>query len=130
MIESDGIDVNIRSTITGSTALTIAVENGKSLAVKYLLLNGANVNIKRNDGITSLHLAAAEGYFTICKYLIESSADIDCEWVNQNQTIGNPVKTPLINAVCKGHFDIVKLLVSNGADVKRVHGLENIIQFF
>ena len=129
MIESDGIDVNIRSITTGSTALTIAVENGKSMAVEYLLLHGANANIRRNDGISALHLAAEKGYFMICKYLIENSAEIDCVWVNKLQTIGNPEFTPLNFAVCYGHFDIVKLLVSHGADVKRVHGLEKIIQF-
>ena len=129
MIEIDGIDVNIRSVTTGSTALTIAVQNGKSLAVKYLLLNGANANIRRNDGKSSLHLAAEGGYFMICKYLIENSAEIDCEWVDETQTIGDPVYTPLKQAVRKGHFDIIKLLASNGANVKRIHGLENIIKF-
>ena len=70
-----------------------------------------------------------KGYFLICKYLIENSAEIDCVWVNKLETIRSPEYTPLNLAVCYGHFDIVKLLVSHGANVKRVHGLEKIIQF-
>ena len=53
----NGVDVNIKSTTTGSTALTILVENGHFEALQYLVQKGANVNTTRIDGKTPLHLA-------------------------------------------------------------------------
>ena len=53
----NGVDVNIKSTTTGSTALPILVENGHFEALQSLVQKGANVNTTRIDGKTPLHLA-------------------------------------------------------------------------
>ena len=91
---------------------------------------GAHVNTTRIDRKTPLHLAVETestkfktktNNYKICEYLLEQSAQIDCECIDGN--------TPLNIAVCAGHFDIIKLLVDHGANIKDIPGLEKVIPF-
>ena len=65
----EGAFINEKSTRTGSTALMMAIENGKFEAVQYLVSQGADPNACRNDGITPIHLAAQKGHMDIVKFL-------------------------------------------------------------
>lgn len=90
------LDVNVRSTLFGTSALHLVVAKGyrdrsfhnESLTVSNLALaekliqHGANVNLsieKKDDiadGMTALHLAAARKDMEFCKLLIEHGADL------------------------------------------------------
>ena len=73
----DGAFFDEKSSRTGSTALMMAIENGKFEVVQYLISLGADPNTCRNDRITPIHLAERNGFPDICKYLIENSAKIN-----------------------------------------------------
>ncbi len=75
-----------------------------------LIKAGFRGNIKDQDGITPLMVAAREGNKNIVEMLIAHSAD-----VNEESNNGN---TPLIRALYRGHADIAKILLSAGAKTK------------
>ncbi|RYP43256.1 hypothetical protein DL770_011769 [Monosporascus sp. CRB-9-2] len=62
-----------------------------------------------NDGITPLHWAAINNQFAMCKFLIESGADI-------NKKGGDSVATPLQWAAQRSNYYTVNLLLQHGAD--------------
>ena len=86
-----------------------AIKNNDFERVKFLISNGAHVNIKNRYGNTPLNTASGFGYFEIVKYLIDKGADID----NENRD-GD---TALVYASENGHFDVVKYLLEKGSDV-------------
>ena len=84
--------------------------NGSLKVVKCLIENGANINIRDNNGQTPLYHAADEDKFEIVKYLIDFGA-----WIDLKNTVNN--YTPLHAAVEEGHQNVVKFLIENGANV-------------
>lgn len=53
--------------------------------MKLLIENGAEINIKDNDGNTPLHYAAKRGFMGIIRLLVENGADINAK-NNDGQT--------------------------------------------
>ena len=101
-------------------ALLNAAEKGNIEAVKQHLAAGADVNAKREDGMTPLHHATKNtGHWEIVELLIAEGAD-----VNVKSADGSGGRTPLHFAAYYGHEEIVELLISKGADVnaKRSNG--------
>jgi len=94
----------------GKGVLQEAAASGKINVIKYLVSNGANVNVGvEHLGRTPLHNAAAHGQFETVKYLISIGADVNAKRDNN--------RTPLFEATLCGKTEIVKYLVSAGADV-------------
>lgn len=87
---TQGANLNC-STATGITPLMLAVSKGDINIVKFLLENGADINMTgTNNGNTALHIATSFKNIDIVHLLIEHQAD---------QTILNNLKqTPLIIA--------------------------------
>ncbi|HCB64081.1 MAG TPA: hypothetical protein DEP20_01765, partial [Fusobacteria bacterium] len=85
---------------------------GKKEAMKYLLgLGIADVNAKKQDGITALMAAAKNGHKEVCQLLIEKGAD-----VNAVSMLG----TALTKAAKGGHKELCQMLIEKGADVNAV----------
>lgn len=84
--------------------------------IKFLLNNGADVNIKNNNAHTALHIACEDGNLTIVRLLIVTGADVNSLTHKRN--------TPLHNATCRGHVHIVKELLECGAltNIRNVNG--------
>jgi len=102
---SHGADVNIINTL-GKTPLMVAVSNGNIDMVRYLVLKGANINVKdKLFGDTPLMVAASNGNIDMVRYLVSKGADI-----NAKDRFG---KTPLNKA--KDYKFIVKYLQQKGA---------------
>jgi ankyrin repeat protein len=89
-------------------ALMEAASQNDLLQARDLLIKGANVNARSEQGWTALMQAAASGRLEIVKLLLDKGAD-----VNAKDYEG----TALIKASSCGHFDVVSLLLKRGADV-------------
>lgn len=73
----------------GNTPLHMSVDqstkHNSPIPCEWLCSNGANLNIKNNDGQTPLHLACFSGFSNCIKDLIEHGADINIK-DNNNKT--------------------------------------------
>lgn len=98
------------------TPLHVAVKEGDTELVKYLLEKGANPNAKGAFGETPLHIAVDRGYLDIVKLLLENGADPNIQ--------SNEGNTPLHIAVISSSADIAYELISHGAkkDIKNNFG--------
>ncbi|KAL9101043.1 MAG: hypothetical protein Q9163_003658 [Psora crenata] len=78
--------------------------------IRTLLETGKySATYKDEEGITPLHWAAINNHYALCKFLLDSGADV-------NARGGESVATPAMWAVQKCHLYTVHLLLKNGAD--------------
>ncbi|KAH6714543.1 ankyrin repeat-containing domain protein [Leptodontidium sp. MPI-SDFR-AT-0119] len=107
-----GAQVNLQGGELGS-ALAAASAAGKTKTVKYLVEQGADVNLPLQTGYYGNALAAAakSGHTETVKYLVEQGADVNLPL----QTGG--YGSALAAAAKSGHTETVKYLVEQGADV-------------
>lgn len=91
----------------GETPLHIAAIKGDAEAVKELLDQGADPNLKDNAGWTPLHEACNLGHLTVVEILVSRGALLN--------TPGYENDSPLHDAVRNEHAAIVKLLLQLGA---------------
>ncbi len=77
--------------------------------IKKLLEKGADPNVRNEEGLTPLHIAAQKGQGKVADLLLSYGADVNARdydgW------------TPLHWAVFWGKTEVVKVLLSHGADV-------------
>ncbi|XP_071805761.1 E3 ubiquitin-protein ligase MIB2-like [Asterias amurensis] len=90
----------------GDTALMFAVIGKEPEIVKFLLLNGSNINASNEKGLTALHLAAAKGHPTCAEVLLKHEPST-CN-VNIKDNDGN---TPLMVAFIKKDKQITSMLL-------------------
>ncbi|KAJ5223947.1 hypothetical protein N7468_008489 [Penicillium chermesinum] len=99
----------------GETPLQLAIKGGHVSAVKLLLQNGADANLKAPDGRSPLYLAAQApaNNARIAELLLNHKARVD-DRVSQ---LGND--TPIMEAIRRGTSpELIKLLVEHGASLK------------
>ena len=70
LIEKYKFDVNMAENL-GSTALHHSAKNGSYELFTYFADMGADIYLKRNDGINCLHIAASQGHLIFCKELVD-----------------------------------------------------------
>ncbi|KAL6717022.1 palmitoyltransferase akr1 [Lecanora helva] len=70
---------------------------------------------KDEEGITPLHWAAINNHYALCKFLVESGADVNAKG-------GESVATPAMWAAQRCRIHIVKLLIDQGADLLLTDG--------
>ncbi|XP_074550236.1 BRCA1-associated RING domain protein 1 [Halichoeres trimaculatus] len=100
----------------GETLLHLAAIKGDVEAVRELLDQGSDPNLKDNAGWTPLHEACNLGHLAVVEVLLSSGALLN--------TPGYENDSPLHDAVRNGHAAIVKLLLQHGASqsVLNLHG--------
>ena len=126
----------------GNTPLHLAA-NGRLEVLRMLIANGADVNIKANDGRTPLIIATQNRSVEIVRLLIEHGADItakdELDWTALHHAVfagagevaefliesgvdvgiqGASGRTALHCAAVRGREDIVRLLLEKGANAK------------
>ncbi|XP_070694447.1 BRCA1-associated RING domain protein 1 [Pempheris klunzingeri] len=94
----------------GETLLHLAAIKGDVEAVKELLDQGADPNLKDNAGWTPLHEACNLGHLAVVEVLLSRGVLLN--------TPGYENDSPLHDAVRNGHPAIVKLLLQFGASQK------------
>ena len=94
------------------TPILSAARRHDATALQQLLKAGADVNGARGDGLTALHVAAAEGDTAIAQMLIAAGANVHASTV----LIGS---TPLHLAAKQGQAGVVSMLLESGADPDR-----------
>ena len=103
--------VNSRDLTSGEAGLHIVVRRRDLLWTRFLIQQGANPNIRDNDGVTPLVVAAQLGFAEGVNALINAGARVDIP----NDT----GETPLIFAVHTRNVAIMRLLLRAGADPDR-----------
>jgi hypothetical protein len=81
----------------------------KPEVAKVLLANGAQVNVRGNDGMTPLHRAAEHNKPEVAKVLLANGAQVNVR--------GNDGMTPLHRAAEHNKPEVAKVLLANGAQV-------------
>ena len=90
-----------------------ASRRGHQEIVKFLLVQGADVNGRDKNGKSAL-LKASEGrHIAVASLLIQSGADVNIH--------SNDANTALLEASERGDDDMIRLLVQSGADVNHRH---------
>ncbi|MGQ3889833.1 ankyrin repeat domain-containing protein [Legionella sp. CNM-1927-20] len=92
----------------GNTLLHLAIMNEDVVVVKFLLENGALVNVVNGAGAYPLHFAARRGNLDLVNLLIAYEANIDC--VNKMQ------ESPLYTATLFQHREVVNALLEKRAN--------------
>jgi len=108
----EGGDVNIIDD-QGWTLLTLAANNQSSLMIKYLLKNGADVNLQNNNGNTASILVNT--YYDI-EILIDNGADL---FIKNNQ--GKNTLDYLEDDNSYTSDTILKILEFNHPDIWKKH---------
>jgi ankyrin repeat protein len=93
-----------------SEALLAAAREGDTSRVKFLLRQGAAVNVQDRNGMTPLHAAAANGHADIVRELLEAKAN-----PNLKDSGG---RTALMAAAANRQEAIVSALIAARADVQ------------
>ncbi|WP_341813296.1 ankyrin repeat domain-containing protein [Wolbachia endosymbiont (group B) of Germaria angustata] len=100
----------------GYSPLRFAIENSNLQIVKYLIENGADLDIKYEKGFTPLHFAALFGNLELARYLVDE------EHVSFN-VLDKYGKSPLHFAFENGRIELVKYLV--GEKKANINVLDN-----
>ena len=107
---ADISQINAATLGFGSTPLMVAVEKEQLGAVRFLLNQGADVNLKDDYGFTALHVAAVSSMYEVVICLVENGADVNA--VNLRDV------TPLMMACDDDStMDVVRYLMRRGADM-------------
>eukprot|EP01043_Picozoa_sp_COSAG02_P040852 COSAG02_NODE_3338_length_6903_cov_13.687537_1_plen_385_part_10 len=94
---------------TGASLLLAASQAGHLAVVEWLLDQGADVELARDDGSTPLLVACSKGHDECVAALIAAGADVNRSKVNGT--------SPLTSATQHGHFNVVQRLLAAGTDV-------------
>lgn len=116
LLINNGADINNNMNHVGNTPLHFASIFGFLHIVRFLIANGADVNIKNNANITPLHAAAEAGHVTIVKMLLNSDAQINEK--------NNDQKTPLDVAKTD---EIKNILIKHEKKLKKNSDSENCV---
>lgn len=82
LVESGMADVNATNPAEGATALHGAAYEGSVECLRYLLENGADVNVRDDDGWTSLHAAVCGKKSKCVELLLKADCDPFAETID------------------------------------------------
>ena len=101
---------SLNEVLDGNTPLLWSSINGHLEVMKYLLRNGASIEEKNNDDLSSIEIACMCGHLDIVMYLHQNG----CSITERNKFSQG---TCLLYAAHKGQLDIIKYLLANGSSI-------------
>jgi len=107
MLTKKGIDIDVRDTDRNETALHYAAASGFLSTVDYLLLKGAQVNVRNSKGHTPVHKSCYYDYPDIIRTLVSYGGDVN---IRDNDGI-----SPLYLALMRNHQSSFVALIECGA---------------
>ena len=108
-----GTDVNLENdAYGGSTPLHVAAYYGRKEIAELLIDEGADVNVKIDEGWTPIHEAANGGNKEITGFLISEGADVNA--------IDAAGQTPLDVAILTNHTEAADILRKHGGKIASV----------
>ena len=140
---SEGADVNEPDENLNISPLAWSVSHGQTEATRLLIENGADVNLKDDNGSTPLHGAAVFGRADVAKLLIENGANLQVrnddggtpadalhlDWRTTNfigGLMGVEVEKENIAVMQKGRNEIAKLFGVKEFDSKDIASAQDI----
>ncbi|XP_062850414.1 ankyrin repeat domain-containing protein 53 isoform X2 [Trichomycterus rosablanca] len=127
LVESGTVDINVicpRGRRPIHMAVSPESKPNSYCCLTYLLKHGAQANVSTDEGVTPLHMAAAEGLIECVKVLVKIGADTHLQDARGH--------TPLDLARLWGHRDIFRFLKSamwhrdKKTDMERCQELQNL----
>ena len=94
----------------GQSAIFYASQGGNYRFVKFLINNGADINLEDNSGSFPLINAVRSGNKDLVELMLSEGADLKST---------NNGQTALMNAAAFGEEDITKILISAGSEVEK-----------
>jgi len=123
---SKGIDLNETTADQDQySAVHFAAWDNKSDILDYLIKNGADPNIKGNDGLSPLYLACVNGNYKSVKCLVDNGAEINrlyngfgIEGLSDfySEEGGTVLRAAIINV----ELEIAQYLIDHGADFREL----------
>ncbi|XP_036887876.1 ankyrin repeat domain-containing protein 29 isoform X4 [Sturnira hondurensis] len=110
LLNSGRVDVDCRDSY-GTTLLMVASYAGHIDCVRELVLQGADINLQREDGGTALLAASQYGHRQVVDTLLKHGANIHDQLCDG--------ATALFLAAQGGYLDVTRLLLSSGAKVNQ-----------
>ena len=104
-----GYNIDTKFYSNGDTLLSRAIIKNDITMIDSLILKGANVNIKNNDGFTAFHYAAMCGNKYIIRSILRTKPDINIQTKKGY--------TPLIYSAQQKNLESVQELIEHGADI-------------
>lgn len=101
------------------TPIMLAVEKKRISVVQYLLMAQAQLDVKSEEGMTCVHLAACGGNVFLCRIILENAY----HKINVQDEGG---WTPLVWAAEHKNYGVVKLLLDKGGDANIMDKEKNI----
>lgn len=109
--EAGSTVINARDLTSGETALHLVTARRDFTWLRYLVVKGANVNLRDERGVSPLQLATNLGWLEGVEFLVERKADLDGS--------NDAGETPLITAVHRRDTAMMQVLLKGGADPDR-----------
>ena len=110
--EKGGAELLNQQTTCGCTALSMAAEEGKSMAVGILIQSKADVNLPIKDGSTALMHASKGGHYGSVEALLDKGANAATKMNATDKA--NAGMNSAMWAAQLGHLEILKLLLDKG----------------
>ncbi|XP_064909401.1 ankyrin repeat domain-containing protein 29 isoform X4 [Columba livia] len=110
LLNSGRVDVDCKDSL-GTTALMVASYYGHVDCVRELVLQGADINLQREDGGTALLAACQYGHAKVVETLLKHGANIHDQLYDGASAI--------FLAAQGGYLDVIRLLLSSGAKVNQ-----------
>ncbi len=101
---------NVDPSSDDPSPLMIAIHNGSTEVIQYLLAAGVNVNHQSESGETALHVAAVWGDVDYAKMLLDAGARYSLDYVDED------LRTPLHYAAERGDLEMCKLFLEHHVD--------------